>query len=181
MVKFYQSPSDYLKVKFDARHIFNCASVVDTFVKSIRYIGVEKVRSLHLSYKDKELIAYCDLDNRYVEIGENCWLSIPSTIKPIVKLLAIIKSLLGISMEITYFSQKDNMRYKAAKARKRLKDLSRTDLRTDLKFKINQNVYHSTYGQGKIMALPTTGKGYTVWFRYTEVKKVVDEKYLIVL
>lgn len=111
MVKFYQYPSDYIQVKFDARHIFNCASVVDTFIKSIQYIGVEKVRSLHLSYKEKELIAYSDLDKRYVELGENCWLSIPSTIKPIVKILTIIKSLLGISMEVTYFSQKDHIRY----------------------------------------------------------------------
>lgn len=173
MVKFYQYPSDYIQVKFDARHIFNCASIVDTFIKSIQYIGVEKVRSLHLSYKEKELIAYSDLDKRYVELGENCWLSIPSTIKPIVKILTIIKSLLGISMEVTYFSQKDHIRYKTAKVRKRSKDLPRTDL----KFKLNQNVYHSTYGQGKILDLPKTGKRYTVWFCYTKVKRDVDEKY----
>ena len=68
-------------------------------------------------------------------------------------------------MEITYSSQKDNMRYEAARVNKIIKR-SATKSHRDLKFKLNQSVYNSIYGQGKIIALPSTGKVYTVWFHY---------------
>ena len=181
MVDIYQHPSDYLHVKFDARHIFKSTSVVDNFIKTIQYIGVEKVRSLKLDYRNKELIAYHELDKKYVEIEKNHWLSIPSTIKPMVKLLILIRNLLKIQMEITYSSQKDNRRYEAT----RIKNESKLKPRTDLKFKLHQYVYNPKYGQGKILELPVKGFQYKVKFNYIWIdgeKKVsiekVDEKSL---
>ena len=74
---------------------------IDTFIKSIWKIGIDKLQRKELNINEKSLITRNKLYKGQIQVGIDQWLTIPNTTKDKAKLLHIISSIMHIDLKIT--------------------------------------------------------------------------------
>lgn len=101
-----------LEVSFPDYTVIGEENTGETFMQCIWHLGIEAVRKLNLKHGGKDLITTANLYKGQVQIDENRWLVIPSSLRDKVKILRVIGAMLHIKLDIVSFSSNENKIYK---------------------------------------------------------------------
>lgn len=101
-----------LEVTFPGHIVIGEENTGDTFMQCIWYLGIDTVRKLNLKHGGKDLITSTKLYKSQVQIDENRWIVIPTSLKDKVKILRVISVMLHIKMDIVSFSTSESKSYK---------------------------------------------------------------------
>lgn len=112
-----------LEVAFPDHIVIGEENTGETFTQCIWHLGIDTVRKLDLKHGGKNLITAAKVYKGQVQIGENRWLVLPSSLKDKVKILRVISAMLHIKLDITCFSTSESKGYKRIGNRKNKNDL----------------------------------------------------------
>ena len=89
-----------LLVKFPDGESICGENTIDTYIDTIRKIGVDELKRRGIEYSGKPLITVTKQYNGQVQVGENRWLTIPPLTKDKVKILRVISSTMRLNLEV---------------------------------------------------------------------------------
>ena len=89
-----------LKVKFPDGTLICDANPVDTFIHTLEKIGIESLMRKGVLYSGKPLVTSAKLYNGQIEIGNKCWLTIPTLTKDKLKALKIVSASMRLNLEV---------------------------------------------------------------------------------
>lgn len=92
---------DKLLVKMpDGEYIGN-GRTLDTFLETMRHLGIEEIRKKDLSWGGNPLITLTQIVNNQVQVDTDRWITVPNTTRDKIKLLRVIGAMLHVKMEIS--------------------------------------------------------------------------------
>lgn len=96
-----RSTKDKLLVKFpDGEYVAN-GRALDTYLETIWKLGIDEIMRKNLTWSGNALITTSQVANSQIQVGERCWVVVPSLTKDKAKLLRVIAAILKIKLEIT--------------------------------------------------------------------------------
>jgi hypothetical protein len=90
-----------LQIKFSDGEIIEDYNPIDTFLKTIRKIGVEEILRKEIEYARKPLITLAKQYNGQVEVENKRWVVVPPQTKDKAKMLRVINSIMRSGLEIS--------------------------------------------------------------------------------
>lgn len=91
--------SHKLLVKFPDGESICDDKPIHTLLKCVEKIGAEKLQRKEIEYRDKPIITYTKLSNEQVQVGKDCWLTVPSQTKDKQSMLRLISSTMRLNLE----------------------------------------------------------------------------------
>jgi hypothetical protein len=71
-----------------------------TFIRTLEKIGIESLMRKGVLYSGKPLVTSAKLYNGQIEIGNKCWLTIPTLTKDKLKALKIVSASMCLNLEV---------------------------------------------------------------------------------
>ena len=101
VIQKQKKKDDKLLVKFPSGEYAAGENPIDTLIDAIWQIGPEIIQRKELMFKNKNIITPIKKYNGQVQVGENMWLTVPTSTKDKYKMLRIIDAMLRLRLEIT--------------------------------------------------------------------------------
>lgn len=90
-----------LLVKFPDSEYIGGTNPIDTYMDTLKKIGIDELKKKHIELGGKPLISHTDVTKAYTEIEPGTWLAIPSTTKEKAKYLKVIGAFMHIQLEVS--------------------------------------------------------------------------------
>lgn len=96
---------DKLMVKMPQGDLIAGSSVMETFLLTICHLGIENIKKKDLIWGGRPLVTNKKISNNQVQIGQDRWITVPSTTRDKVKVLRVIGAMLHVNIEASIIQQ----------------------------------------------------------------------------
>lgn len=96
-----QRTRDRLVVRFADGECFDSVRASETYLGTIKKLGVETIMRKHIPWGYYDLITSTQQTKYQVQIGDNRWVTVPTATKDKARVLKVISAMLHIKIEVT--------------------------------------------------------------------------------
>lgn len=96
---------DKLMVKMPQGDFIVGSSVMETFLLTICHLGIENIKKKDLIWGGRPLVTNKKISSNQVQVGQDWWLTVPSTTRDKVKVLRVIGAMLHVNIEASIIQQ----------------------------------------------------------------------------